>query len=332
MPDGSLYNPAAKDRPGRPGSGPQSHLPTFSVIIPLYQKRHRIEACLASVLAQTHPALEVLVIDDGSTDGGGELVRAMTTGQVHYVQQVNQGASAARNLGSGSRRGVTWRSSMPTTPGTDGHLAALAGLADRHPAATILGTAWSESGQAVRDPRTGRRRPGRRRRHVPAQGRRGIAPLLDQRRRAPQDALPTTELFPVGSRVAEDQHAWLSLLEVGAGVRGDAVTADYFLDELNPTVARPAPRRLRQRDLHRLERPNRPGLPTVRDGSPPVHDRAPRRPYAQPGYCWATSCAPGHPCRSSAGCGSLPACCGTRLRARSHGDPRSRPGDDSRRG
>jgi hypothetical protein len=41
--------------------------------------------------------------------------------------------------------------------------------------------------------------------------------------------------------VAEDQHAWLTLLEVGAGVRGDAITADYFLDEVHPTVARPHP-------------------------------------------------------------------------------------------
>lgn len=220
---------------------PQPRLPSFSVVIPLYQKRHRIETCLASVLGQTHPALEVLVIDDGSTDGGGELVQTMTSGRIRYVHQANQGASAARNHGLSLAKGSyvafldaddTWR---------DGHLAALAQLAQRHPSATILGTGWSESGHPVRDPELG---DGDRVVDLTTFLRRasaGLPPFWTSAVALRRSALPTTDLFPVGSRVAEDQHAWLSLLEVGAGVRGDAITADYFLDDVNPTVARPHP-------------------------------------------------------------------------------------------
>lgn len=215
------------------------HLPTFSVIIPLYQKQHRIEACLASVMAQTHPALEVLVVDDGSTDGGGELVSAMATGRLHYVRQDNQGASAARNHGLKLARGSYVAFLDADDTWLDGHLEALALLATRHPAATIVGSGWSQAGRPVRDPELGAGDQvidlARFLRRATA----GLPPFWTSAVAVRRSALRTTDLFPVGSRVAEDQHAWLTLLERGAGVRGDSVTADYFDDEVSPTMAKP---------------------------------------------------------------------------------------------
>lgn len=71
----------------------------FSVIIPLYNKRDNIEHTLTTVLSQTLSDFEVIVIDDGSTDGGGELVSKFTDERVRLIAQENKGVSAARNHG-----------------------------------------------------------------------------------------------------------------------------------------------------------------------------------------------------------------------------------------
>lgn len=60
---------------------------------------------LESVLAQTHPVDEVIVVDDGSTDGTGELLRARYGDRIRYVAQPNAGVSAARNHGLSLARG-----------------------------------------------------------------------------------------------------------------------------------------------------------------------------------------------------------------------------------
>lgn len=71
----------------------------FSVIIPLYNKAPHIRRTLESVLAQTHQDFEVIVVDDGSTDGGGEIVAEIHDQRIHLVRQENAGAAAARNKG-----------------------------------------------------------------------------------------------------------------------------------------------------------------------------------------------------------------------------------------
>ena len=71
----------------------------ISVVIPLYNKASTIYTTLISVLAQSVRPREVIVIDDGSTDGSAEIVERMIVNEPHVklVRQVNAGVSAARN-------------------------------------------------------------------------------------------------------------------------------------------------------------------------------------------------------------------------------------------
>lgn len=72
--------------------------PLTSVIIPVYNGENYIQEALESVFQQDYQALEVIVIDDGSTDKTQEIIKN-TNLNIKYVYQENQGASAARNHG-----------------------------------------------------------------------------------------------------------------------------------------------------------------------------------------------------------------------------------------
>lgn len=79
--------------------------PTVSVVIPLYNKGKYIERALNSVLAQTYPPLEIIVVDDGSTDDGPERVLNFKYPKISLISQENKGPGAARNAGLAIARG-----------------------------------------------------------------------------------------------------------------------------------------------------------------------------------------------------------------------------------
>lgn len=76
-----------------------------SVVIPLYNARDVIRHTIASVLAQTWKDYEIVVVDDGSTDGSGEVVRGIG-GHIRYVRQENAGVARARNRGIAESTGA----------------------------------------------------------------------------------------------------------------------------------------------------------------------------------------------------------------------------------
>jgi glycosyltransferase involved in cell wall biosynthesis len=76
-----------------------------SVIVPLYNKRASVCRALDSVLGQTYPAHEVIVVDDGSTDGSADEVTQYGNA-VRLQSQVNAGPSAARNAGAHASTGT----------------------------------------------------------------------------------------------------------------------------------------------------------------------------------------------------------------------------------
>jgi glycosyltransferase involved in cell wall biosynthesis len=74
-------------------------VPLFSVIIPLYNKVRYIQSTLDSVAAQTFTDFEVIVVDDGSTDGSASVAEAYCKIPVRLIRLTNAGAAAARNRG-----------------------------------------------------------------------------------------------------------------------------------------------------------------------------------------------------------------------------------------
>ncbi|HMM16329.1 MAG TPA: glycosyltransferase family 2 protein [Petrimonas sp.] len=71
----------------------------FSVIIPLYNKAGYIERAILSVLNQTYPNFEIVVVNDGSTDNGKEIVKKLSDKRIKLINQPNGGVSSARNNG-----------------------------------------------------------------------------------------------------------------------------------------------------------------------------------------------------------------------------------------
>lgn len=75
----------------------------ISVIVPTYNSAHYLGEALTSIAAQTLPAAEIIVVDDGSTDATAQVAAAFG---VTYMYQANAGAAAARNRGVAAANGT----------------------------------------------------------------------------------------------------------------------------------------------------------------------------------------------------------------------------------
>jgi glycosyltransferase involved in cell wall biosynthesis len=77
---------------------------TVSIVTPCYNAGSFLKETLESVLAQTYPALEIIVVDDGSTDHSADVAHSYGP-KVRVIRQENRGESAARNVGIAAARG-----------------------------------------------------------------------------------------------------------------------------------------------------------------------------------------------------------------------------------
>ncbi len=80
-------------------------LPLVSVIIPLYNSGNYIKETIQNVLEQSYKNIEILVVDDGSSDNSLKVAKSFESNKVKIFTQPNKGASAARNLGLREAKG-----------------------------------------------------------------------------------------------------------------------------------------------------------------------------------------------------------------------------------
>lgn len=205
----------------------------FSVIIPLYNKSAYVEEAVRSAVEQDLPALEIIVVDDGSTDDGPAKVLQLNLPGVRLIRQPNGGVGAARNTGIDAARGDYVCFLDADDCYRPGFLATVARLAERYPEAGLLATSY------IRRHADGRRSPVRLHRTVANGGvvndfyaawnrsgffstislalKRNI--LTDRRFR-----------FPVGERLGEDQDLWFRIAEQFPMAFDPAAQAEYRLE------------------------------------------------------------------------------------------------------
>jgi glycosyltransferase involved in cell wall biosynthesis len=180
--------------------------PTFSVIIPLYNKKAEVAATLRSALEQSLRPLEVIVVDDGSTDGSADIVAAFRSPLVRLIRQPNAGVSAARNRAIAEARGEYVALLDADDRWRTGFLAEITAMIERWPGCGLYATAFDiVSGEGLV--------PGR------TPNERGPVDDFFTRSMSCYVAIPSASvipralfaevgLFPVGMKLGEDQYLW----------------------------------------------------------------------------------------------------------------------------
>ncbi len=116
--------------------------PLVSILIPCFNAASWISATLESVLAQTWGSREIIIVDDGSTDGSLALAQSFATRGVSVIVQPNAGASAARNRALRESRGNFIQFIDADDLLAPGKIAAQVELLQSLPAGTLATCAW----------------------------------------------------------------------------------------------------------------------------------------------------------------------------------------------
>ncbi|MBO5892980.1 MAG: glycosyltransferase family 2 protein [Alistipes sp.] len=183
----------------------------ISVIIPLYNKVTTIEQTLRSVARQSAQPLEIIVVDDGSTDGSAEVVAAMDLPQVKVVRQSNQGVSAARNRAIEMAQGE-WIALLDGDDyWLDEYLENVERVIEKFPESGAIGTAF-----VVDD--------GKRLVLGDTPHKEGVVDFFSESMQRyvliPSATVVRRDLalamggFPVGMRMAEDQYLWTKIARI----------------------------------------------------------------------------------------------------------------------
>ena len=129
--------------------------PRVSIVIPTFQRRELVLEAIASVEAQSYRDFELIVVDDGSTDGTGEMVESLGgwDGRLRYRWQPHRGVSAARNLGVELSRARIIAFLDSDNLWLPDHLAVVTELLERFPRAVLATTStrYRLSGKATTD-------------------------------------------------------------------------------------------------------------------------------------------------------------------------------------
>ncbi|MBI4019207.1 MAG: glycosyltransferase [Candidatus Aenigmarchaeota archaeon] len=79
--------------------------PLISVIVPAYNCRATIERCMGAMKRLNYGNCEIIIVDDGSTDGTHDMIKKACSGRIRWIRQDNAGPAAARNAGAEAAKG-----------------------------------------------------------------------------------------------------------------------------------------------------------------------------------------------------------------------------------
>ena len=188
----------------------------FSVVIPLYNKEKAIKRAIHSVLNQTVQEFEIVVVDDGSTDGGSQIVQRIQDSRIRLIYQENEGVSAARNRGIAEARFDLIAFIDADDEWKPEFLETVARLVQDFPEAAVFATGYlyCEGSGLTREPRL---------RGIPLYPWEGIIedyfavaaesdpPIFSSAVAIRKDALLAVGGFPVGVTSGEDLLTWAKL-------------------------------------------------------------------------------------------------------------------------
>ena len=191
--------------------------PSVSVVIPTFERRRSVIEAVWSALAQTRGDLEVIVVDDGSTDGTAAAVGAID-GRVKVVRRPNGGPAAARNTGIRQARAPILAFLDSDDRWHPRHLEEMLGLLDSHPAAVLACTGGATHGD------DSLKRPGGLTHAAPAVLLGGL--LYTSAVGVKREAIEAVGGFDERLRVTEDSDLWCRLSLEGPFALGSVATVE----------------------------------------------------------------------------------------------------------
>ena len=205
-----------------------------SVVIPLFNKAKYIRRAVDSVTVQTYPHFELLVVDDGSTDGGAPIAAACADSRMRIVAQKRSGVSEARNAGNRQARNSLIAFLDADDEWTPNFLETVMALHRDWPDAGLYATAYAtEYDRRLRRARIrGITKP---RGLIPCYFRSvlGDIPVISSAVMIRRGVFERIGMFPSGSSLGEDQDMWCRIALKFSVAYCNQVCAIYHLGTQN---------------------------------------------------------------------------------------------------
>ncbi len=243
----------------------------FSIVIPLYNKEAFIQRALDSVLQQTLTDYEIIVVDDGSSDGGLAVVKGSNDARIRVIQQANAGVAAARNKGIAEAR-RDWVAFLDADDvWMPNHLEELQALIQAYPTVLSVGTAYHkiDTNGRVQELRSPKLSDGQHRFIVDDYFAVSITcdhVLHSSSAAARKEVLQQIGGFPVGVKSGEDLITWAKLALAGEMAFSSTVSAIFYVPDQKASnrvanIRRPAlPDRVGEELAGMAERSQQPSL------------------------------------------------------------------------
>ena len=183
--------------------------PTFSVIIPLYNKEREIEGTIRSVLSQTRLPDEIVVVDDGSADRSAGIVQRIDSPLIRLVAQPNAGECAARNRAIAEARGEYLALIDADDEWEPGFLAEIEAMIGEFPGCGLYCTGFSVVSHDGVFPARGLDRRGVVGNFFRDSAHRYIA--IPSASCIPREVIDTVGGFPEGMKMAGDLYMWIKI-------------------------------------------------------------------------------------------------------------------------